>query len=196
MVKKCLITIAVVALLATTVQAFDNPMKSEGWPFHWTVTYDELDLCKFDVILEVGYYVQIEDCGDIGPMKLEQVNCDTIEIGGDVQDGGDFPCYEGCVEFKARANFAAVFGANFDDENADKKIIDDYELQWEGDLHEITDSGNYDDGELKLCMVASNVKLWNSGATSDTVKVGEITINVKPPLADDSGDQSNWPPDP
>ena len=200
MLKKCLITIAVVALLATTVHAAtegEGTMKNEGWPFQWTVTYDTLDICKFDVILEVGYYVQIKDCDKLGPLKLEQVNCDTIDISDDVQGSGDFPCYKGCVDFEARANFAAVFGADFDRGAGDVNIIDKdgFDLQWGlGDNNQITNSGSYED--LKLCMVASNVKLWKSGGATGTVKVGEITITVKPPLANDSGNQNNWPPSP
>jgi len=208
MVKKCLIAIAVVALLATTVQAIDNPLKKEGgWPFHWTVTYDEIDVCTFPVKLEVGYYVQIKDCGDM-LLKLTQVDCATIEADeGDHAD--DFPCYRGCVKtladpvvlgFEARANFPAVFGARFDAGNRD--ITDDiigenWDLNWgPGDDNQIVGDGSYE--LLKLCMEAWNVELWNSGSgnTSGVVQVGEITISVKPPLADDSGDESTWPPSP
>ncbi len=188
MLKKCLITIAVVALLATTVQAIDNPIKKEGgWPFHWTVTYDDLEICQFDVILEVGYYVQITNCGEI-EMKLEQVDC----VGVLGLSAEDFPCYQDCVEVVARANFDAVFGASFTP--TDPSIVDENAVYWENDLNEIVGDGA--EYTLKLCMDAWGVALWNSGGSTGTVTVGSMTIVVKPPLANDSGDQTTWPPTP
>lgn len=167
MVKKCLIAIAVVALLATTVQGA-NPMKFEGtWP--WTKIYEPVGICTLPVYLEVGHYVQIKDCGDL-EMKLVQVDCGEIDKGGD-----DFPCYAGCVSFDARANFLATFGANFN--GSDVNIITDKNLSWpNGDT--IGPDGGWEN--LKLCMKAWKVALWGSGQTSGTVKVGTITITVKP----------------
>ena len=171
MVKKCLIAIAVVALLAATVQAADPAnMKHEGtWP--WTKTYEAVDLCSVKVTLEVGHFVQIENCTN-REIKLVQVPCDSIGKGG-----GDFPCYEDCENIKARANFEATFGAGFT--GSDVNIIDGKDVYWEG--------GNTipGDGEwvtLHLCMKAWKVKLWDSGTgkTSGTVKVGTIMITVKP----------------
>jgi hypothetical protein len=184
MVKKCLIAIAVVALLATTVQGVS--LKKEGWPWTWTKEYESFDICTFDVILEVGHYVQIEDCDEL-ELKLDQVNCESIG-----KDSDNFPCYgsidefdvEGpsCVTITARANFAAVFGASFSGSGVD--IIGDWDLSWP-DGNQITGGTDWED--LKLCMSAWDVALWDSGETTGTVKVGEITINVKPPTEYGSG---------
>ena len=176
MVKKCLIAIAVVAMLATTVQAASS-IKIEGWP--WTKVYDEVDICTFDVLLEVGHFVQIENCDDL-EMKLYQVDCAAIG-----QTSDEFPCYgdydefdvpgPACVTISAKANFDALFGAVFTGGTVD--IVGGSSLTWPlGD--EIIGDGTIQD--LKLCMTAWSVALWNSGATSGNVTVGTITINVKP----------------
>jgi len=172
MVKKCLIAIAVVALLAATVQAADPAnIKHEGtWP--WTKIYEPINICDVKVTLEIGHFVQIEKCGDL-EIKLVQVGCDTI--GKSVS--ADFPCYEDCVDVKARSNFEATFGASFS--GSDVNIIDGKDVYWEGDdtIYE-SELGAWK--TLKLCMKAWKVKLWASGGTSGTVKVGTITITVKP----------------
>ena len=176
MIKKCLIAIAVVALLVTTVQAGDTypAIKEEGtWP--WTKIYDEMDICTMPVKLEVGHYVQIYKCNKL-EIKLVQVPCDTIG------KSGKFPCYEDCVDIKARANFPATFGARFDDSDSDLDtdiIGDNHSLDWgPPDDDEIEGTGSWED--LKLCMTAWEVELWNSGKTSGWLKVGEITLTVKP----------------
>jgi len=171
MVKKCLIAIAVVALLATTVQAATYPaIKKEGtWP--WTKIYDKIDICTIPVKLEVGHFVQLYKCNEL-EMKLIQVNC------ADIGKSGKFPCYADCVDFKARANFPATFGATFDGGAGDVDIISEYSLWWDADRDTILGDGSWED--LKLCMKAWNVELWNAGKTSGWAKVGEITINVKP----------------
>ncbi len=186
MVKKCLIVIAAVALLATTVQAitfpegyvkYDPQTDPAGWPWKKTIEYDPYDICEIDVKLEIGYFVQIEDCGDIDALKLKQVVCSDIGKGG-----GDFPCYEGCRTFRARANFPAFFGASFDGSQGelDSDIIGShYSLDWDSDDdNEIAGDGQWED--LKICMTAWKVELWLSGDTDGTKKVGKITITVKP----------------
>ena len=181
MVKKCLIAIAVVALFATTVQAVtvDGANKFEGtWP--WTKTYKEVQICSFPVILEVGHYVQIVNCGDL-ELKLEQVACSAIEK----NDDDHFPCYgekgepdgPACVTITARSNFEAELGASFNGEAGDVNIIGGKSLTWP--LGKII-PGTGSEIDLKLCMTAWNVELWNSGGTSGTTKVGEITLSVKP----------------
>jgi len=173
MLKKCLIAIAVVALLVTTIQAAtpeeqpDGYIKREGdWPW----TYKELPICTFPVTLEVGHYVQIEECQEL-EMKLVQVACDSIGKGAE-----DFPCYSDCVDINARANFPAIFGASFT--GSEGSIIGDNEVYWEGG-NTIVGGAGWE--ALKLCMKAWKVDLWGSGQTTGWLNVGTITINVKPP---------------
>ncbi len=178
MVKKCLIAIAVVALLATTVQAASPTIKNEAWP--WTKIYDEMSICTFPVTLEVGHFVQVLNC-HLLVMKLEQVQCSAIGQAAD-----KYPCYgdvdeefdthgPACVLIQARANFPALFGATFT--GSGTNIIGGHALTWPSG-NTILGGGGWED--LKLCMSAWSVALWNSGATSGIVTVGTITINVKP----------------
>lgn len=173
MVKKCLIAIAVVALLATTVRAGDTypsiKMDEQVGTWPWTKIYDAMDICTMPVKLEVGHYVQIYKCNKL-EMKLVQVDCESIG------KAGKFPCYKDCVNIKVRANFPATLGAYFEGSNVD--IIDDYKLYWDNDDDTILGGGGWE--ELKLCMTAWEVALWNSGQTSGWAKVGEITLTVKP----------------
>ncbi len=186
MIKKCLIAIAVVAMLATTVQAitipdgtikYDPQTDPTGWPWTRTTVYDPYAICKIDVKLEVGYFVQIEDCGDIDALKLKQVACSAIG-----QSNSKFPCYEGCRSFRARANFPAFFGATFSDEDSqlDTDIIGgNHSLDWDDtDDNEILGNGQWQ--WLKICMSAWKVKLYATGSTTGSKRVGKITITVKP----------------
>ncbi len=186
MIKKCLIAIAVVAMLATTVQAIDVPSGAikfdpqtnpTGWPWTRTTVYDKYEICKIDVKLEVGYFVEIYKCDEIDALKLQQVPCGDIGKGN-----GDFPCYEGCRKFKARANFPAFFGATFSDEGSDLDtdiIGGNHSLDWDStDDNEIPGDGVWED--LKICMSAWKVKLYATGSTDGSKKVGKITITVKP----------------
>jgi hypothetical protein len=56
MVKKCMIAVAVAALMVTTVRAGDPAIKRDGdWPW----TYKAIDLCTIPVYMDVGHYVQL-----------------------------------------------------------------------------------------------------------------------------------------
>jgi hypothetical protein len=193
MVKKCLIAIAVVALFASTVQAVtvNGANKFEGtWP--WTKTYKEVQICTFPVILVVGHYVQVVNCGDL-EMRLEQVNCESI----DKNDDDHFPCYgdvddsqehgPACVDIEVRSNFDAEFGASFDGELGDVNIIGGHSLSWPNG--KIVLAG--EETTLKLCMTAWSVRLWESGGTDGTKKVGMITLDVKPET-ETGGDWGSW----
>jgi hypothetical protein len=76
--KRTLIAIAVVALLATSVHAaIEDPyyftagdhaaIKIDGkdtptirWPYK--IVYDELVVCNIPIVMKVGMYVQVKDC--------------------------------------------------------------------------------------------------------------------------------------
>jgi hypothetical protein len=168
MSKKCIIAIAVVALLAASVQAV-SIKRDHDWPW----TYKALDICKIPVYMDVGHYVEIEDC-DKKEIHLKQVDCETIGKGS-----GDFPCYTDCEKFNARANFPAVFGANLDKNAGDVALLADTSVYWTGDVNTIAGDGNWH--ELEICIDAWKAQLWASGSPGDKIKVGELTITVKPP---------------
>jgi hypothetical protein len=175
MVKKCIIALAVVALLVTVVRADDPSIKKDGdWPWE----YKKLDLCKFDVFMEIGHYVQLKECHK-RELVLEQVPCALDKPEGLGKSDGDFPCYTGCEDIQVRANFPAIFGASLTKVGG---ILDKTALYWKDDIHTINGSGSGDAWEtLTICMDAWKAAIWRAGAANSKTKVGEITINVKPP---------------
>ncbi len=133
------------------------------------VKYDPVEIGTFPVLMKVGHYVQLSDAGKI-QIKLEQVNCPS---------GRDFPCYEGCVTIKVRANFPAILSASLNKSGGDVDMLEEMNLYWENGVNTIQGgTGGWE--ELKLYLEAWNVEIWKFGGTVGTVKVGEITINVKP----------------
>jgi hypothetical protein len=168
MVKKSIFALAVVALLVTVVHADDPTIKRDGdWPW----TYKAIDLCKFPVYMDVGHYVQLKECHK-RELKLKQVDCDSIGKGG-----GDFPCYSGCEEIEVKANFPAIFGAKLSKIGG---ILKDTSVYWTGDDNQIDGStGGWE--KLEVCIDAWKAEIWRASEPDDKLKVGELTINVKPP---------------
>jgi hypothetical protein len=144
MVKKCMIALAVVALMVTVVQAGDPVIKRDGdWPW----TYKAIDLCKFPVYMNVGHYVQLKECHK-REIKLQQVDCSSIGKGG-----GDFPCYTDCEDIEVRANFPAIFGAKLSKIGG---ILKDTSVYWKDDINQISGStGGWE--KLEIC-----VKAWKT----------------------------------
>ena len=171
MVKKCIIALAVVALMVTVVHADSPSIKKDGG---WPSQYIAQTICKFDVLMEVGFYVQLKDCGD-RELILKQEPCADIGKGD-----GDFPCYRGCEDIQVRANFKAVFGATLDKEGS---ILDKTSLYWANGKDQIDGSLGGDAWEtLTICLDAWKAQLWHGNVPANSKpKVGEITINVKPP---------------
>jgi hypothetical protein len=165
MVKKCIIALAVAALLVTTVQADDPVIKRDGT---WPVQFIALDICTIPILMDVGHFVQIEDCDDL-EIILKQVTC---------SDDDDFPCYEGCEDFNARANFPAVFDGRVD--KNDSGIIDDTDVTFPNG--NTIDPGDFQ--ALKVCVTAKKAELWKATAPSDKTPVGNLVITVKPPDTD------------
>ncbi|MEA3226504.1 MAG: hypothetical protein U9Q07_11185 [Planctomycetota bacterium] len=178
MVKRTLIVIAVVALLATSAQALGpdphtgmgnspaikvNNVKMEiGWPFE----YKALTLCVIPVYMNVGYYVQVEKCNE-RKIKLQQVDC------GDMEKGSDWPCYQDCEDIKIRANFEVKLGCKLENLTS---VIDKKACYYKGG--DIVDaSGNWN--TVTVCVEAWKTKLYkqNPGAQ---VRVGDLHITVKP----------------
>jgi hypothetical protein len=181
MIKRTLIAIAVVALLATSVQAGltdhylsngdSRAVKVDGkatetfrWPY--SISYDALPICSIPVTMDVGMYVQIIDCAD-KKINMVQVNCD------DIGKSGKYPCYKGCVTFDVVSNFDVKLGSSF---TASSDVIKDAQSYFEGD--DYVDSSE-SPKQLKLCVKAWNTRLQNHPA-QDNVPVGDVQLTVKP----------------
>jgi hypothetical protein len=181
--KRTLIAIAVVALLATSANAaIEDPyyftagshsaIKIDGkesptlrWPYQ--IVYDELIVCNIPIKMKVGMFVQVKDCKD-KKIVLEQVNCDDIGKGA-----GDYPCYLGCVDFDVRANFDVKLGSNL---HKDGDVIDSWSAYYDGGN---TVAGDGDWHGIKLCVKAWKTKIYKA-APGDQVSVGSVDITVKP----------------
>jgi len=189
MIKKTLIAIALVALLATMSQAayVEDPftpyygfesgdhaaVKVEGkdsptfrWPYQ--VSYKELDICTIPIVMEVGMYVQIHECGK-KTIKLEQVDCGSIS-----QDAKKYPCYKGCVDLTVRSNFEVKLGTKLN--KNDSGLIKNWKAYFDNTDVVAGDGADY---SVKLCVEAWEAQLFKHAA-GDSVAVGSVTITVKP----------------
>jgi hypothetical protein len=168
MVKKCIIALAIAALMVTTVHAGDPAIKRDGdWPWE----YKAIDLCKMPVYMDVGHYVQLKECHK-RELKLVQVDCEAIG-----KDGGDFPCYSDCEDIEVRANFPAIFGATL---SKIGPVLKDTSVYWKDGINQI--SGSTGDWEkLTICLDAWKAEIYRAAEPAENALVGEVTITVKPP---------------
>jgi hypothetical protein len=165
MVKRSLIAIAVLALLATTVQAADPNLKYDD---HWPYEYIAIDICVMPVYMDVGMYVQLKEC-EKKKIELKQVDC--AEIG---KGSGDYPCYLDCEEFEIRANFEVKLGTKLTKDAS--TTIKEWSANYDGD-DTVPGDGNY--YKRKVCVKAWKTEIWKA-APGDKVPVGSLTITVKP----------------
>jgi hypothetical protein len=190
MIKRTLMAIAVVALLATSVYAAIDPdsifylsvdktyaVKVDGkdqptirWPY--TISYQALTICTIPVKMHVGMYVQILNCDD-KKIILEQLNCSDISKGT-----GDFPCYRGCVDLDVRANFNVKMGASL---TKSGDIISgnggDWSAYYDQGVDTIDGDGEYH--TVKLCVKAWKSQIYKA-SPGDEVTVGSVAVTVKP----------------
>jgi hypothetical protein len=189
MVKRTLIAIALVAFLASTAPADievyywgfdpetgsvsgidkDTGTKVDGnEKVYWPYEYKEVAVCVMPVKMEIGMYVEVQDCKD-KKIILHQVDC------GDINKGtGDFPCYLGCTEFEVRANFDVKMGTKL--VKGDTGVIDKWEGYYDGGDVVPGDGGNH---KVKVCVKAWKARLWNHEKGSEVV-VGKLYITAKP----------------
>jgi len=167
MVKKSLIAIALLAFLATTVQAGDAAVNPRKFDDNWPWTYTALEICQIPVYMDVGYFVKLIDC-EKKEIILKQVPCADIGKGG-----GDFPCYYGCVKFKIFANFEVKLGTVLYKDPIG--VIDGWSAAYDNDIV----PGDGAEHERQLCISAWKAKIWKV-APGDKVLVGEVAVTVKP----------------
>ncbi len=194
MVKKCIFALAVAALLipAAYGQTSNNPDEigptpdPEGQPAgtikrdgDWPWTYKPINICTMPIYLEVGFFVQIKECHK-RKIQLKQVDCPDIGK----NDGDHFPCYSDCEQIEVRANFPAIFGGELTKlHNTDEStgtVLKDTKVYWLDDKNQIEGStGGWE--KLHVCVDAWKTEIWKVITSNKKIKVGELTINVKPP---------------
>jgi len=177
MLKRTLIVVAVVALLATSAQALgpdphtgggnspaikvNNQSMTIGWPFE----YKALTICSIPVYMNVGYYVQVEKCHE-RKIKLVQVPCEDI-------GKSDWPCYYDCENVKIRANFEVKLGV-------DRVKIGSVIKEWSASVTPDVVGPSSGWSTVSVCVKAWKTELWNAGTVGKEVKVGTINLTVKP----------------
>ena len=182
MVKKTLIAMAAVVLLASVAQAAleeyyfgkdgHRMTKVDGsttirWPFE----YKALNVCCMPVKMSVGMWVEVEKCDD-KKIILEQVDCGDIPGRG----AGDFPCYVGCQKLKVRANFDVKLGTKLTKKDIPgDDVINEWEAYYNGDS--VVPAGDWK--EVEVCVKAWKARLWRQAA-GDEVEVGTLCITAKP----------------
>jgi len=184
MVKKSIIAIALIGMLATVSFAQDaqvpGQFKVDGkWPV--TCTYTPVEICRIPVVLEVGMFIEIENCKD-KKIVLKQVTCPS---------GQSFPCYKGCVTIKVRANFEAKLGLKLYKVGT---IIssgfsgDNWKAYFRADSSDLTQSsswiilgnGNYQ--SVDVCVEAWDANIY-AGTPGTQNPVGEVAVTAIPTAA-------------
>lgn len=181
MVKKILFTIAVVAFLTASVQAIDPGKDNRKFDGQWPFEYIFVEVCTMPILIDVGYFVQMDKCGDY-KIKLKQVPCGTIGKNATK----DFPCYEDCESIKVRANFEVKMGGEVDETISPKWWTDgDWKVVYgdcgEGCAPDIVPG----DGKWytkKVCVRAWDIKIWEAGNAQgqDEYHVADLMVTVKP----------------
>jgi hypothetical protein len=187
MVKKSIIAIALIGMLATVSFAQDaqvpGQFKVDGkWPV--TCTYTPVEICRIPVVLEVGMFIEIENCKD-KKIVLKQVSCIAPQT---------FPCYKGCVTIKVRANFdaklglklykltptppavAIINGSNWKAYFSDGAIP----VPVTADTWLITGNGNYQ--SVDVCVEAWDANIY-AGTPGTQNPVGEVAVTAIPTAA-------------
>jgi hypothetical protein len=186
MVKKSIIAIAMLSLLASVSFAADpfpgapdGQIKIDGsWPsYQPDPVYEVLEICKVNVKIKVGMFLETDACNKTIVMK--QVSC---------SGNHGFPCYKGCIDIWFRSNFDATISLDT------SKIGDIISGGWGGDNWDVyfydgsDESDTFDvvgDGNkknIKLCSEAWDANIYKANP-GDTVKVGEITLLAMPTAA-------------
>jgi hypothetical protein len=176
MVKKSIIAIAVICMLATVTFAQDSIGGAFKTDTHWPCIceYDEVTLCIVPVYLKVGMFVKVE-CPE--KVVLSQVDCSSI--GKDITK--DFPCYKGCSkDFKVMSNFEVQLKCKFSkssdiiEKNSYVKCYFDDGVNPPADTYTFTGTAT-----LKLCVEAWKVNTFN-GTPGEEPQVGSVTITALP----------------
>jgi len=176
MLKKCLFAIAVTAMLAVTVQAAVEGVEGDcgvwqykGHPYPWPVEYKKVEVCRIPIWMEIGFWVELKDCGD-EDILLVQVDCEEVGRSAD-----DWPCYYGCAKFSIRTNFEAEMDGDVSHSGIDmshKELFNGEEplvIPGDGDWHDV-----------EACVVAYAFKLWKEQPAGVKEEIGYLKVRVKP----------------
>jgi hypothetical protein len=125
MVKKSLIAILLIGMLASVSMAADSVegeyKTDDGWglviPEDPQFEWEKVTLCCIPIYIDVGMYVGIEDCPHHIVLRQSQIDCESFLWSS---TGGQelFPCYRGCANFTVRSNFEATLDTSLTENTA------------------------------------------------------------------------------
>ncbi len=150
--KKSLIAIAVVLM---AVPAFAGSVKvHEPWPTQLV----PVEICKIDVILDVGFYIQIVD---------EK----AIEVTQDTQSSDPAKTYVGCKNTDVKSNFAAQILAS---------IAGTSPAGGEWSVTVTPNTVPAGTTSVEICVTGKKVDISKLTGGAKNVKVAEVTLKVLP----------------
>jgi hypothetical protein len=154
MLKRSLVAVAVVALLAMGVQA--GEIKTHTWP----CDFKALEITSIPVLMDIGYYIKIKDQDKLKIKLIQDTLINTK--------------FSGCTNMKVESNFAAQLSCSITKTGA---IDGKYSCS-------ITGGGAIPAGSstVEVCATLTDAVLGVSGvpAGSTDVQVATVKISVKP----------------
>jgi hypothetical protein len=149
--KKVLLAMAVVALLAVGVQA--GELKIHNWP----CSYVSQEITSIPVVMDVGYWVKIKDQDKL-KIKL-------------AQDAGDIHTFSGCVDMVVETNFNVGFSCSITATGA-------VPGEWSCSVNNanVTPPG----GTVTVCAKVIKADLSKATGGSKDVAVATVKVKVKP----------------
>lgn len=154
MLKKSLFALAVVAIMAASVQA--GHVKLYDWPGHWV--WDCVEITRIPVYMKIGMYIEI----------LDQ---DKLEI---VMKQDAWREYSGCVTIKIKTNFNAELSCSFNNVAAPPG---EYSCKIVGGCVPATLSDTV--AERQVCVEGKKVNIVHA-LPNNKLYIGEAVVCVKP----------------
>jgi hypothetical protein len=148
MLRARLSIVALVVLLAPFARA--GEIKTHQWPTHFV----PVEVASIPVVMDVGYWMQITNQGDI--IKLHQVTVTR---------------YEGCIDLKVKCNFPLFLSCSIAPTGA---ITGTYTCSIQNAA--ISPPG----GTTPLCATLTNANLAGVPGGAMNVHVATVTIRVQP----------------
>jgi hypothetical protein len=151
MLKRSLIAIAVVALLATVAPA--GEIKLHTWPCALIAQ----EITQIPVKMDIGYWIRIKDQGSLS-IKLAQLE-------------GEIHKFKGCTDMKVETNFKVELSASISSTGA---VGGSYGVSLDPSILEIGNS------TVKVCATLNDANLGAKPAGSKNVHVATVKIKVVP----------------
>jgi hypothetical protein len=151
MMKGCLTTAALIAILAVGAQA--GEIKTHEWPCQFVA----LEITSIPVVMDVGYYVRIKNQESLR-IKL-------------VQDETDIHKFKGCTNMTVESNFNLALSCSISKTGA---IDGSYSCSVD------PTNCNAGSTTVQVCATLTNANLTGQPAGTKDVQVATVKIKVKP----------------